>query len=227
VKLVKNVFVSVLTLFLLTSFLFFFMRPGSEAAQRRAIDRSLELNSQAADLMAGGQYEAALVHLQESLGLNPLNPVTHAQLGFVYLHRGEHQLAYEFFVQSFNLGAVSPEVTKELAGLLITSGNYSEAIGFLQETLRDFPDRLELVFLLGKAYCLATEHEKSITTLLKLAEEEEYKGEANKYLGLNHYALGNFPEAAEYYALVLAQRGIEIAGNVDELHKRVWSDNRG
>jgi tetratricopeptide (TPR) repeat protein len=223
VKHFKNGFMLVLAVVITSSILYLAISNPVRQNHAAGLERSLELNKKAVRYIQEGKHDEAYPLLQESLALNCLNPVTHVHLGFVYLEQGDYQQAYEYFVHSFNLGGLSPEVTYELAELLLRSGHYKEAVFYLRDGIKEFPEEKELSLQLGKAYCLAGDHDRSLKVLSELVENEEMN-DAYKYMGLSHYARGEEEEAEKNYHLYLESIGIPAVGSISELHSLVWED---
>lgn len=219
-KHLKNGFMMVLAVVLISSTIYLAISNTVRLKHAASIERSFELNKKAVQYIQEGKHDEAYPLLEESFALNPLNPITHVHLGFVYLERGEHQQAYECFAHSFNLGALSPEVTYEMADLLLRSGYYQEAVFYLRDVIKEFPENKELTLQLGKAYCLAGEHDRSLKVLSELAEEGI--NEAYKYMGLSHYARHEEKKAEIYYRLYLESIGVPADGSVYELHLLTW-----
>ena len=149
-KLYKNGFIILLIISLAGTVLFYTVRDGAQVRLNEKINYSLELNREAQDLFARGEYAGAKELLLESLSLNRLNPYTYALLAFVELNLENYQQAYDYFVSALNMDVTSVDIIKNLSELLIKSGHYAEAEKYLRHGLKDYPQDEALQELLAE-----------------------------------------------------------------------------
>ena len=149
-KLYKNGFIILLIISLAGTVLFYAVRDRAQVRLNEKINYSLELNREAQDLFARGEYAGAKELLLESLSLNRLNPHTYTLLAFVELNLENYQQAYDYFVSALNMDVTSVEIIKNLSELLIKSGHYAEAEKYLRHGLKDYPQDEALQELLAE-----------------------------------------------------------------------------
>ncbi len=154
-KLYKNGFIILLLLTLTGSVIFYTIRDNTQLKLNEKIAHSLELNKEAAELLAEGEHAKARELLLQSLSLNRLNAETYVYLAFTELNLENYQQAYEFFVSALNMEAISVDMIKNLADILIKSGHYAEAEKYLKYGLKDFPGDETLLALLDRVQNIA------------------------------------------------------------------------
>jgi tetratricopeptide (TPR) repeat protein len=154
-KLYKNGFILLLLITLAGSVVYYTIRDDTQFKLNARIARSLELNREASELLAGGDYAEARELLLQSLSLNKLNAETYAYLGFVEHALENYQQAYEYYVSALNMEATSAEMIKNLAEILIQSAHYAEAEKYIKYGLKDFPDDESLIALLDRVQNIA------------------------------------------------------------------------
>lgn len=231
-KLYKNGFIILLIICLVGAVAFYIVRHHTQAKLNEKIISSLELNQEAVELFAGGEFAEARELLSESLSLNRLNPKTYVYLAFVELNLDNPKGAYEHFVSGLNMEATSVDMIKNLADILIKNGYYAEAQGHLKHGLKDYPGNEELIFLLGKVDLLSGNFKGSLDAFKQLSGENT-DADIYKYLGLASYYSGDKESAADYYLEYLTHRGLlqeEEEPDAEFLHEKVleiWGEQNG
>lgn len=145
--------------------------------------------------------------------LESKDPLDYFYLGSEYLRESNYHKALEYFSLAELVNA--PELAKKKAFALIQLEEYAEALGTLQEAIREFPDYTDLWFLKGSISQATGEYGKALkayTHCLSLGEAPPFyptdlgvgSYQAYLYLGITHEALLNFREAKEAYLKALS-----------------------
>jgi tetratricopeptide (TPR) repeat protein/TolB-like protein len=87
----------------------------------------------------------------------------------------------------------------------VTAPTAQEQIQHFREAVRLNPNYPEALLQLGKAYYRGRQYEQAVSTLARLPEDDPLAREANFYLGLAAYDLGDFPRAESAFRFVAAR----------------------
>lgn len=169
----------------------------------KPIDSSSEGHLQEAkQLIQRGDYQAAFLHLNEALRINPQDPQLHRNMGWLYLYTDEPEKATEELKKLESLRPDAAE-TDYLAGAIYSYlDQHKDAVAYYQKALAKKPENPQLYYDLATSLGELNQPRDAIQYFeagMALLPKDDNNRQTNFLYSLctAHYALKEFDKAAK------------------------------
>lgn len=155
--------------------------------------------------LAQGNLDQARDLFRSAVSMDPSNPTGWALLGVCFGRSGQTRDAVTAYRRSLALNPMQPAVLNNIAYSLAQTGdNLDEAIGFVNTSLQQAPDRSEFADTLGMVYLRKGQVQAAHEIFRRLCEREPNSAAFRFHLGLalasegqSVAAIGHFKQALE------------------------------
>jgi tetratricopeptide (TPR) repeat protein len=179
----------------------------SDSASLRLDPAKIQHLNQGNKCLAQGAYAQAVVHFQELLELQPLNPEALCNLGVALFSLGRYEEAERCYLQSLEINPMSAETLCNLAAVL--QGNAPEAEKYLRRALKINPKYADARSKLGLILTIAGRLREAKAACRKALKVDPRQAEALLGLGQIARSEGHFEEAESFI-----KRSLKVAPNL-------------
>lgn len=170
-----------------------------------------------------GDIDNALVHYRALLELNELNTEAHNNLGLLYQQKGLREDAMREFQRAILIEPKYAKAHNNLGVVLLQMGNADAAAKEFQSVLATDPKDLDAMVNLALAQKAMGQVARAQETLLQAVGAQPNNAAAHYNLALLYEGTREFARAIEHYRAFLTHAGLEHAGLVGEVRRRVDS----
>jgi tetratricopeptide (TPR) repeat protein len=143
-----------------------------------------------------GNIEKAIEYLIKGLNAQPDSPESLSLLQSLYLKLNKNKEEIPVYKKLLELSQNSITVSRQIAPLLVETGEYDDAIDLLNNLIKALPMEKAFPILLGRAQIGLRKFPEAIATLQSVVATDPNAIEARYYLGRAYLEAGKYNEAA-------------------------------
>jgi len=158
--------------------------------------------------------DEAIKYFKKAIELNPADADNYYYIGLSYLRKGDTENALQSFKASLSKGIKDTTDVKFRIGQIYYKKNqYSDAIKYFEDVIKEKSDHIEALELLGLIYHKRENSEKAISAFKKVVKAKPDDFNAFYLLGLNYFKQKEYEKMIEAY-----KKAIEINPNFADAH---------
>jgi superkiller protein 3 len=163
------------------------------------------LEELASDLIKTRQWSKARLVIKNLITMNPGNPATHANLGYVYLGLNEFEKAELCFLTALDKGGESIKILLYMARLHNYQGDFLTQLEFATRAVKLDDENPEPLFYIADAHIRLGHVEEAEAALLKITHVHPESVLAHTMLGNIYLSLQRLDDSAKEFQMALMQ----------------------